>query len=259
LDIEPNPNSGGDVVDFLVSGVAAFNNRGAGFHFVSAQGQTTRGTAVGLRARGNDGAGFSTAQTATPGVFEVTLTGCAAHDNDARGFEILAAGTVLHSPSAVGNTGHGIFTNVPTTITAPTVRDSTQDGIQVYTAGGGSVITGGHTIGNGTAANATYQNVNLYAPVTIVGHVAEAGGNANRPAYGYAVRPGVTGARLVACTSEGSYGSGVFSDQGTDTVRLLTPGSDRPAVTGSRGGNAALASLLAQLATLGLITDTTTA
>lgn len=33
----------------------------------------------------------------------------------------------------------------------------------------------------------------------------------------------------------------------------------RPTVTGSRGGNAALASLLTQLATLGLITDSTTA
>ena len=33
----------------------------------------------------------------------------------------------------------------------------------------------------------------------------------------------------------------------------------KPAVTGSRGGNAALASLLTQLATLGLITDSTTA
>lgn len=33
----------------------------------------------------------------------------------------------------------------------------------------------------------------------------------------------------------------------------------KPTVTGSRGGNAALASLLTQLATLGLITDSTTA
>lgn len=33
----------------------------------------------------------------------------------------------------------------------------------------------------------------------------------------------------------------------------------KPAVTGSRGANAALASLLTQLAALGLITDSTTA
>lgn len=33
----------------------------------------------------------------------------------------------------------------------------------------------------------------------------------------------------------------------------------KPAVTGSRGGNAALASLLTSLATIGLITDTSTA
>lgn len=57
--------------------------------------------------------------------------------------------------------------------------------------------------------------------------------------------------------------------QGTSTVRLQTNATGigffgvtpvaRPAVTGSRGGNAALASLLTQLASLGLITDSTTA
>ena len=36
-------------------------------------------------------------------------------------------------------------------------------------------------------------------------------------------------------------------------------GTSRPSITGSRGGNAALASLLTNLATLGLITDSTTA
>ena len=36
------------------------------------------------------------------------------------------------------------------------------------------------------------------------------------------------------------------------------PLTSRPAVTGSRGGNAALASLLTTLANLGLITDSTT-
>jgi len=41
-------------------------------------------------------------------------------------------------------------------------------------------------------------------------------------------------------------------------TRFTTP-STPPAVTGSRGGNAALASLLTTLATLGLITDNTTA
>ena len=57
--------------------------------------------------------------------------------------------------------------------------------------------------------------------------------------------------------------------QGTSTVRLQTNSTGigffgvtpvaRPNVTGSRGGNAALASLLTSLANLGLITDSTTA
>lgn len=57
--------------------------------------------------------------------------------------------------------------------------------------------------------------------------------------------------------------------QGTSTVRLQTDGTGigffgvtpvaRPTVTGSRGGNAALASFLTAMANLGLITDSTTA
>lgn len=42
------------------------------------------------------------------------------------------------------------------------------------------------------------------------------------------------------------------------TLKLDAPASP-PSVTGSRGGNAALASLLTVLASLGLITDSTTA
>ena len=53
-----------------------------------------------------------------------------------------------------------------------------------------------------------------------------------------------------ACDTKINGGVGFY---GASTV------SSRPAVTGSRGGNAALASLLTQLATQGLITDSTTA
>lgn len=45
---------------------------------------------------------------------------------------------------------------------------------------------------------------------------------------------------------------------GPVTFTLLAPTS-KPTVTGSRGGNAALASLLTGLAALGLLTDSTTA
>lgn len=45
---------------------------------------------------------------------------------------------------------------------------------------------------------------------------------------------------------------------GTVTFDTLTP-TTKPTVTGSRGGNAALASLLTGLAALGLITNSTTA
>ena len=51
---------------------------------------------------------------------------------------------------------------------------------------------------------------------------------------------------------------GALSAQGNVGFYGATPAS-KPTVTGSRGGNAALASLLTKLASLGLITDGTTA
>lgn len=48
----------------------------------------------------------------------------------------------------------------------------------------------------------------------------------------------------------------VFDSKGRRLVAVPNP---KPVVTGSRGGNTALASLLTQLATLGVITDSTTA
>lgn len=50
--------------------------------------------------------------------------------------------------------------------------------------------------------------------------------------------------------------TGIVSLTKTDVLNTLTP---KPTVTGSRGGNAALASLLTGLAAMGLITDSTVA
>lgn len=56
--------------------------------------------------------------------------------------------------------------------------------------------------------------------------------------------------------------AGTFADDGTLIKQSLTPLADvsnRPQVTGSRSGGAALTSLLAALSRLGVITDNTTA
>lgn len=45
----------------------------------------------------------------------------------------------------------------------------------------------------------------------------------------------------------------------TDIQSKLTTPVSPPSITGSRGGNAALANLITALATLGLVTDNTTA
>ena len=58
-----------------------------------------------------------------------------------------------------------------------------------------------------------------------------------------------------------TWGGGTGQIGGSsDTLKFFGgTGSTKPSITGSRGGNAALADLLTKLATLGLITDSTTA
>lgn len=71
---------------------------------------------------------------------------------------------------------------------------------------------------------------------------------------------GAWAARMTIANASGAlrlhaYGAGVLKTDASGNVGLISP----PSVTGSRGGNAALASLLTQLASLGIIVDNTTA
>lgn len=60
-------------------------------------------------------------------------------------------------------------------------------------------------------------------------------------------------------TSSGSYPLRLYSEAGGGLAFNDGLPAYKPSITGSRGGNAALASLLTTLASMGLITDNTTA
>lgn len=82
--------------------------------------------------------------------------------------------------------------------------------------------------------------------------------NANSTAYGLRATANGAGTNIAAWLDGDTRVSGDLDLDG-DIGFYGTAPQAKPTITGSRGGNAALASLLTQLATLGLITDSTTA
>lgn len=69
--------------------------------------------------------------------------------------------------------------------------------------------------------------------------------------------PNIEGTTNVDVVTGGSFGTKVGNSV-TETVGFYgSTGSAKLTVTGSKGGNAALTSLIAQLVALGLITDST--
>lgn len=69
----------------------------------------------------------------------------------------------------------------------------------------------------------------------------------------------LTGARAYDNRASGTYSGTVFNVGAATSSRNVKTDATPPSITGSRGGNAALASLLTQLAAQGLITDGTSA
>lgn len=69
---------------------------------------------------------------------------------------------------------------------------------------------------------------------------------------------GLTGARVFGNRAYGTYSGTVFNTNGLSS-RNVKVDAAAPSITGSRGGNAALAALLTQLASQGLIVDGTSA
>lgn len=133
--------------------------------------------------------------------------------------------------------------------------DNTYDAINIVTTGSAGNIRGGLI-----AANVFSTGPGLFdlGPV----------GAKYRPRYGVNITHAsmtdldVVGNAESYESAASCFGTGFINDLGTGT-EIIGNGKlqlrNRPTVSGSRGGNAALADLLTELATLGIITDSTTA
>ena len=124
-----------------------------------------------------------------------------------------------------------------------------------------------------TSANNTSNTTSVSIAGTVIQQTISAGAN-SQTLYGFFFKPtfntgAFTGTSSIALTMQTSGGNNIFNctDAGALTIGysggsigfLGASAITKPSVTGSRGGNAALASLLTALANLGLITDSTTA
>lgn len=148
-------------------------------------------------------------------------------ENCTHGFQLAPVGSGLARSSIVGNTLRGI---------------GAASSFGIYLCGSDNVVVGNAVtnytesiaeVGAGVGTNLVFGNRVTVDPTVTTGSSFD-GGN---------LRDGVR------------FGSTTAQKQ---AFWGATP-TTRPTVTGSRGGNAALASLLTQLATVGLITDSTTA
>ena len=166
----------------------------------------------------------------------ISVTGLTVSDGN---LEVTGGKTTL-APAAAGYAS----LNIPTrsaAVTAPVIGDMQSDGYGVSVHGLGLVATRG---ASDTSFIGSF--FGLYDSATATkGWIFQLGASNTLDLWNYATS---TWTKRIQFSSAG--GIGFFG--------TAAPTS-KPTVTGSRGGNAALASLLTQLAACGLLTDSTTA
>ena len=174
-----------------------------------------------------------------------------------------------------GGIAIGGNSNVGGTITFGTVGGIAIGSGAVLTNWGGQTYNAGIVIGNSSSESHQVGGTNAKHGIKIGNSITETintgnflGGNIFLTLQGNSI----TNAQnlIVIDTQSDTGGSGrTYSASDVNAIKIGNPDHTKvqigamnftkPTVTGSRGGNAALASLLTQLATIGLIVDGTTA
>jgi len=130
----------------------------------------------------------------------------------------------------------------------------------IYCAGAGVSVTGCTFHTNSQTADGTYPNIQITDQFSAADAINVTGcsfwkdsGYANLPDYHIRLDNTAT-AGVVACGAQTASSRSGFINAPSRSGPLVS----KPAITGSRGGNAALTSLLTALASLGIVTDSTT-
>ena len=229
IDIEPDPGSPRDVIDAIISGVLLAGNLGPGLR-TSSNTRTVTATITGCRAVGNGNSAEAAFDTVGANNL-TTFTACEAINNTKYGFLVASdvTGTKLNGCTVQLNAHYGIIDNgTDTVITGCVVENNAGSGM--FLGGASTTMSGVMFKGNCSTGAAGNVQVDIYGTnATLAGVTSLAGTNVTKPNYGFAVRSGATGARLLGCDATGAFASGPFIDQtaGTTAVTLPKPGTAR--------------------------------
>lgn len=232
IDVEPNPNSGYDVIGAEIIGVSLTGNKGEGLLTIRATGQTTDVNVSNCSASGNGvggtASGFRSGGSAGTG--RTKFISCRASGNTGHGFDLYATGIEAISCTARANTLNGFeVTGANVEITNPNAKENGQHGIHVGATAGASVIVGGSTAANSQTTTNTYSNFSIDAAVNVrlLGHMSYAGGLTNKPKTGYEINTGA-GIRVTGCDVAGTFGTSNIINTGGATFMPL-PGFTKAA------------------------------
>ncbi len=269
------PTSGGSCSDFEISGNELHATNGVGVWGILTGGIASNGSIHHNRLYGN-GLGFSAVGSYGPTGFNVRVEHNTAINWDAGATGIFNSTTV--GGTLIGNKGYAcssplvaafddtttVYDNTTGTGIVPIYRVAIQSGSAVFD-GGLSSVADVHVGWDGAGGATLFLNSAEGHGTTILYEVAGnprwfVGANA-------AAESGGNAGSDYVITAASDAGSPLFFPltitRATGAVKLAngislwneTPPASKPVVTGSRGGNAALASLLTALASYGLITD----
>lgn len=224
IDVEPDPNMGHSVTDFVIIEPLLAGNVGSGLMVCEAPGATTTGSAI-VRSSGNQGHGVITDRIGPGELYSVTIQADCAR-NGGSGFVNNVPGTRLKGCIATGNAGRGFVINSRSTLLSPLAEENGMSGYYFDQGASGSFVMSIASNSNGRAQNDTYPDVDIWAPnVTITTGTSVAAETGNKASFGWVVRPSAANANLVGCSTSGTFPQGAYLDLGPSTRAVPTPGA----------------------------------
>lgn len=216
IDVEPNPSSGLDAIEFVISACICNSNAGAGIQLTRATAQTTRGKVISCSTIANTGYGLLSAGSA--GSMVVDVENLTSAYNTGGGANLSAPGIHGVGGHFYLNTIYGIYANAPFNWEGGLSNLNGRSGLVPDAGATVSSVNGMTVRDNCTVAATTYHEVDVYAAnFTFIGQVLPAT-SGNRAIYGVKVQTGATLAKIMGIVKTGT--SGTVSPLG-DTVQSV--------------------------------------
>ena len=214
IDVEPNPSSGNNVLEFAIVGAVCASNVGPGIQVTRATAQTTRGMLNGCTTHANTQSGILAAGGA--GSLAVTAVGCTTTNNAQDGIQAACLGLVVTGGRSFANTGYGVNATAMIKIQGYDVTFNNKGGVLFGAGSDGSLSTAVIAYNNCLGAATTYYEVDVSATgIVMAGSIAKPASSGNRAINGIKVRAGATGAVFAGCRAFAGTGAAFVDDTGS--------------------------------------------